>query len=123
MLEAVSFVLFFRVWRWWSRCHGGAVFARSRNVSSASLTSVFNSARSRIQHAAFAGHVVVQRMSDGVVPLASWAVPHHRRDVACAALACYARVFGVCLHAVALAAWAVGVLISVGNVRVGIVWE
>ena len=65
-------------------------------------------------------------MSEGVVALASFAVPHNGRDVARTALASYACVFGVCLHAVALTAWAVGKLIPVGNVRMGIAatfWE
>ena len=95
---------------------------RGRDVRSACLTSVFDSARSSIQHAAFAGHVVVQGMSDGLVPLASWAVPYHRRDVACAALACYARVFGVCFDAVALAARAVRKLFPVGDVGLVVAW-
>ena len=95
-------------------------------MSSASLTSVFNSARSRIQHAAFAGLVVVQGMSEGLVALASFAVPHNGRDVARTALASYACVFGVCLHAVALTAREVGKLLPVGNVSMGIAaafWE
>ena len=91
-------------------------------MRSASLTSVFDSAGSRIQHAAFSGLVVVQGMSNGVVTLASWAIPHNSCHVTRTAFAGYACVFGVCLDAVALAARAVRKLFPVGNVGLVVAW-
>ena len=113
--------MLFCIWRGRSRCHRGAVILRGRNACSTRLAPSFNSARSCLQHAAFARHHVVQGILDGPILLATFAIPHHCLNIARAALAIYARVAGVRLHPVPRSARAIGVLdCCLGRERMGI---